>query len=63
VTSEPAWEKSVHCSNGTCVEVADAGATVLVRDSKNTDQPYLRVPRQSWTEFAAGMLAGEFADL
>ncbi|MDQ2584622.1 DUF397 domain-containing protein [Saccharothrix yanglingensis] len=47
--SEPRWFKSSHsANNGSCVEVAFAGAGVLARDSKNPAAGHLRFPRTAW---------------
>jgi hypothetical protein len=35
------WRKSRRSANGNCVEVADRGGSVFVRDSKNTSGPVL----------------------
>ncbi|WP_312847490.1 MULTISPECIES: DUF397 domain-containing protein [unclassified Streptomyces] len=36
---------------GQCVEVADAGTAVLIRDSKCPDVAILNVPSDQWTAF------------
>jgi hypothetical protein len=54
------WRKSTRSSSGNCVEVADAGDVVLVRDSKNTGQPALGFDRAAWAAFVAGIRAGDF---
>lgn len=50
---EVAWAKSSYSAGngGDCVEVADAGAAVLVRDSKQPDAALLTVPTAQWTAF------------
>jgi hypothetical protein len=46
------WIKSsLSFSNSNCVEVADGGSTVLVRDSKNPDGPVLRFTPDEWSAF------------
>lgn len=47
------WRRSSHCTGngGACIEVAQHGATVTVRDAKDchgADYPVLRLDRASW---------------
>ncbi|MFF9114340.1 DUF397 domain-containing protein [Streptomyces massasporeus] len=53
------WFKSSYSAGngGDCVEVADAGTTVLIRDSKCPDVATLNVPCDQWTAFVR-MAAG-----
>jgi hypothetical protein len=55
------WRKSSY-SNGqaNCVEVADAGPDVAVRDSKDPDGPVLLCTRAGMAAFVAGVKNGEF---
>jgi hypothetical protein len=50
MTSHPAWRKSSYSSSngGACLELADLGATVGIRDSKDPDGPKLIVPRDTF---------------
>lgn len=50
---ELSWFKSSYSSGsgGDCVEVADAGTAVLVRDSKRPEAAILTVPATQWTAF------------
>ncbi|MFF8030483.1 MULTISPECIES: DUF397 domain-containing protein [unclassified Streptomyces] len=57
-TPEPAadklsWFKSSYSSGsgGDCVEIADAGTAVVIRDSKRPDAAILSVPTAQWTAF------------
>lgn len=51
-----AWRKSSHSGgNGDCVEVADFGRTVAVRDSKDPDGGVLRFGPDEWTAFLEGI--------
>ncbi|WP_309147843.1 DUF397 domain-containing protein [Streptomyces sp. NTH33] len=43
---------------GQCVEVADAGPAVYVRDSKRPDAAVLNVPADQWTEFVRMAVRG-----
>ncbi|MEV5422185.1 DUF397 domain-containing protein [Streptomyces cellulosae] len=53
------WVKSSYSAGdgGQCVEVADAGSAVLIRDSKRPDVAILNVPSDQWTAFVR-MAAG-----
>jgi hypothetical protein len=55
------WRKSSY-SNGqaNCVEVADAGQDIAVRDSKEPDGPVLVFGAGEWRAFVSGLTAGEF---
>ncbi len=49
------WRKAT-CSSGNggnCVEVATAGRTVAVRDSRDPDGPRLAFAPRAWRAFAA----------
>ncbi|WP_440082055.1 DUF397 domain-containing protein [Streptosporangium sp. LJ11] len=47
-----AWRKSsLSGGNGDCVEVADLGDVVAVRDSKNPGGPTLAFTRATWSTF------------
>lgn len=48
-------------TGGSCVEVAEFGGAVLLRDSKDPDGPRLTFTPAEWTAFASGVAAGEFA--
>jgi hypothetical protein len=49
------WRKSSLSGGGgsNCVEVADAGHTIAVRDSKDALGPVLFFREQAWRQFAA----------
>lgn len=46
-----AWQRSSFCNAGTCLEVADLGKMVAVRDSKKPDGTMLTFPAGIWREF------------
>ncbi len=50
--SHAEWRKSSYSGNsGNCVEVADLGAAVAVRDSKGPNRSVLVVTRGEWQMF------------
>ncbi len=62
MTNTLAWRKSSRCGTSTCVEVAADGDRILVRDSKNPTAGHLTFTRAEWTDFQAGVLAGDFRE-
>jgi hypothetical protein len=55
------WKKSAASGSAGCVEVATAGDTILVRDSKDPSGPTLIFSsRAEWEAFLAGARAGQF---
>lgn len=54
------WRRSRSCGSNACVEVAWAGDTYYLRDSKTPDGPTLRFTTEEWNAFAHGMAAGDF---
>lgn len=55
-----AWKKSTASGGGACVEVARAGETIFVRDSKAPSGPTLSFSGVEWESFLIGARAGEF---
>ena len=52
------WKKASHSAyNGSCVEVATAEGSVLVRDSKDPDGPVLSVTPAKWRAFLRDVAA------
>jgi Domain of unknown function (DUF397) len=50
------WHKSSYSnSSSNCVEVADIGSEIAVRDSKNPDGPVLVFGTQEWRAFVAAI--------
>jgi Domain of unknown function (DUF397) len=61
---EPAWRKAtLSVANGACVEVANIGAMIAMRDSKDRGGPVLMYTRAEWLAFLDGAKKGEFDDL
>jgi hypothetical protein len=55
-----AWRRSTRCGeSGQCVEVADLGDAVAVRDAADPDGPVLSFTRSSWTAFVTSLVEGE----
>jgi hypothetical protein len=58
------WRKSSRSYNGTaCVELADAGDVVWLRDSKHPEAGHLTLTRTELAALLAGAKAGELDDL
>jgi len=53
------WRTSSHSTGGNdCVEVAQAGTSCLVRDSKNPGSARLAVTPQAWAAFTGAIKHG-----
>jgi hypothetical protein len=65
MTDDPAariWVRSSRCGGaGSCVEIADLGAHVAVRDGKRPESsPVLIFSDEEWLSFISGVKAGDF---
>jgi Domain of unknown function (DUF397) len=58
--SDLTWRRSSYCANSSCVEVANLGNQVAVRDSKDHEQRYLFFTTTEWNAFLDGARSGEF---
>ncbi|MGW8379946.1 DUF397 domain-containing protein [Streptomyces sp. ODS28] len=60
--SQPCWRKSSYSGSegGECVEVAEVGSQVAVRDSKNVRGPVLAFSAAAFGAFAAAAGEGVF---
>lgn len=56
----PVWRKSRRCESSTCVEVAELGTDIAIRDSKRPDGPTLVFSRTEWDAFVEGVHDGDF---
>jgi hypothetical protein len=57
------WRKAMaSSSNSQCVELAEAGPDVLMRNSRHPDQGYFTIPRAELADLIEGAKAGEFDD-
>ena len=55
------WRKSSYSGGGNnCVEVAQAGGTSAVRDSKNPDGGHLAFGAEAWEAFLADVKRGTY---
>jgi hypothetical protein len=56
---DPRWRKSSYSGNGggSCIEVADQAARVLVRDTQDRTGPVLQFSSAAWRKFASGVKA------
>ena len=54
VNINPRWRKASYSGNGggSCIEVADQAARVLVRDTQDRTGPVLRFTPAAWRRFA-----------
>ena len=60
----PRWRKSsFSAQNVACVELADAGDIILMRDSKHPDGGHLTLTRGELAALVAAARAGELDDL
>lgn len=57
------WRRSTFCEAGACVEVAQDGDLVLMRDSKDTSRPFLGFDRATWADFIAEIENGSLRHL
>lgn len=65
MTTIPQWRKAKASGDngGQCVEVADLGDSIGVRDSKNPDGPHLELSRSELADLLTAVKAGEFDHL
>jgi len=61
--AELTWRESGYSDNGTCVEVAQDGEEVAVRNSQRPDAGTVLFTRAEMAAWVAGCKAGEFDDL
>jgi Domain of unknown function (DUF397) len=61
IESARPWRRSSYCdTGGQCVEVAPAGPSRLVRDSKNTTGVFLAFSAQAWAAFIRNIKNGAY---
>src|SRR5689334_10004334 len=54
----PRWVRSSYCSDTTCVEIAELGDEILLRDGKRIDQAPIQFTHAEWADFLDGIVAG-----
>lgn len=54
------WMRSSYCADTTCIEVSTLDGEVLVRDSKQVNQPVLRFSKSDWDAFLDAVVAGAY---
>lgn len=54
------WRKSSYTARDECVEIAKAGGSAAVRDSKDPHGAQLRVPTGSWQSFVTQLKEGHY---
>jgi hypothetical protein len=54
------WRKSSLSNSVGCLEFAENGESVLIRDSKHGGGPVLRFSPVEWQDFVNGVRRGEF---
>ncbi len=59
-TRELRWRRATNCSAGSCVEVAQDGEQILLRDSKNPQIAPMAFTKAEWVAFTSGVQAGDF---
>jgi hypothetical protein len=59
-TRELRWRTARRCSGANCVQIAQDGDRVLLRDSKNPQIAPMVFTRDEWAVFAAGVREGDF---
>jgi Domain of unknown function (DUF397) len=54
------WRKSRRSGASGCVEVAEEGGEIHIRNSRDADGPRLTVSREAWEDFVKRVRAGDF---
>ncbi|GAA0737054.1 DUF397 domain-containing protein [Dactylosporangium roseum] len=55
---ELSWRRSAWCGTNACVEVAEQGDTLLVRDSKEERGEVLSFSKSDWAAFMVELRSG-----
>ena len=57
---QPAWRTASFCAAGECVEVAQGGDLIILRDSTQPHGSMLHYGAAEWRSFIRTVKAGEF---
>jgi hypothetical protein len=63
IASEPTWHTGKQCDTGACVEIGTLGESVLIRSSADPAGPVVKLSREEWRAFVAGLKDGDFDSL
>ncbi len=60
--SELTWRKSSHseASGNACIEIAENGHLIAVRDSKDPQSPWASIGCEAWARFTGALTEGRF---
>lgn len=58
--SSPTWVKSRRCDTNACLEAADLGNVVAVRNSTQPGGPVVEFTKDEWKAFIGGVEDGDF---
>lgn len=59
-TTRTAWRRASFCASNECVEVAQQGDMIFLRDSAQPYGSMLRYAAEDWGSFLRGIKSGEF---
>jgi len=57
---QPTWHLGRQCEGGACVEIGTLGESVLVRGSTDPEGNCVKLTREEWRVFVAGVKSGDF---
>jgi hypothetical protein len=60
LTVQEPWRKASRCAGGECVEVAQGGGVIMVRDSTQPRGTVLRCAAAQWRSLVGSIKAGAF---
>lgn len=63
MAEDETWRRSTFCADSACVEVANFGDHVAVRDAKKLTQTPIRFEPEAWNTFLNQIIGGKFKHL
>jgi hypothetical protein len=60
VSGNEQWLRSSFCADSACVEVADLGDRIAMRDGKRPEQAPIEFDRRTWNVFLDGIVRDRF---